>query len=72
MIYGGGHDTTFVPYPRKLKPRNALFINHYMSCYQCLWSCPYRKSKLDPFPCIEKVDQEKVWKSLKNFLPKAN
>jgi len=72
MIYGGGHDTTFVPYPRALKPRNALFINHYMDCYQCLWSCPYRKSKLDPFPCIEKVNTQKVWRSLKSFLPKVN
>jgi ADP-heptose:LPS heptosyltransferase len=68
MIYGGGHDTTFVPYPRELKVRNALFVNYYMDCYQCLWSCPYRESKLEPFPCIEKVNTQKVWSSLKRFL----
>ena len=61
VIVGGGHFTSFVPYPAEVCPDNARFIYEVMDCYHCFWRCHKRKSKFDVFPCVEAIAVDDVW-----------
>jgi len=61
VIVGGGHFTSFVPYPPNVCPENARFIYEVMDCYHCFWRCHKRASKFDVFPCVAAIPVEAVW-----------
>lgn len=62
VIVGGGHFTSFVPYPECVSPGNARFIYETMECYHCFWRCHKRASKHDVFPCVAAIPAGDVWK----------
>ncbi len=72
MICGGGHDTTFVPFPPEIRPPTAHFVNYPMDCYFCLWSCPCRESPGDVFPCVEGISEDRVWAAFEKLVPARN
>ncbi len=61
VIVGGGHFSSFVPYPEKICPANARFVDHKMDCYHCFWRCPKRATKFDVFPCVRDVTVDQAW-----------
>jgi len=61
VIVGGGHFTSFVPYPDSVCPPNARFIYELMDCYHCFWRCDKRDSKFDVFPCVAAIPADNVW-----------
>ncbi len=61
VIVGGGHFTSFVPYPKNVCPENARFIFAMMDCYHCFWRCHKRNSKFDVFPCVSAIAVDDVW-----------
>jgi ADP-heptose:LPS heptosyltransferase len=71
VIVGGGHFGSFVPYPPGVTPPNARFVFHEMSCYHCFWRCPYRETKQDVFPCVDKVETGEVWAAVDGLLGQA-
>ena len=69
VIVGGGHFSSFVPYPREVTPPGARFVYHEMPCYHCFWRCHLRASRFDVFPCISAVDVDAVWRAATALLP---
>ncbi|MEX0695271.1 MAG: glycosyltransferase family 9 protein [Rhodospirillales bacterium] len=61
VIVGGGHFTSFVPYPKNICPDNARFIHAMMDCYHCFWRCHKRNSKFEVFPCVQAIAVDDVW-----------
>jgi ADP-heptose:LPS heptosyltransferase len=61
MIYGGGHASSFMPYPEAYRSPKTRFVNHWMACYHCLWICDKRVSDRDAFPCVASVTVDDVW-----------
>jgi len=61
VIVGGGHFTSFVPYPTAITPNHAEFVYQQMDCYHCFWRCHKRHSKFDVFPCVEAISVDTVW-----------
>lgn len=61
VIVGGGHFTSFVPYPENVCPANARFIYETMECYHCFWRCHKRSSKVEVFPCVAAIPADDVW-----------
>ena len=61
VIVGGGHFTSFVPYPAAITPNHAEFVYEQMDCYHCFWRCHKRHSKFDVFPCVEAISVDTVW-----------
>jgi len=61
VIVGGGHFTSFVPYPKSICPANARFIYEIMDCYHCFWRCHKRASKFQVFPCVAAIPVDEVW-----------
>lgn len=61
VIVGGGHFTSFVPYPSEAMPENARFVYEVMECYHCFWRCHKRGSKFEVFPCVAAIPVERVW-----------
>lgn len=61
VIVGGGHFTSFVPYPESACPDNARFIYKQMDCYHCFWRCDKRASKFEVFPCVAAIPADDVW-----------
>ncbi|CAA7622006.1 glycosyltransferase family 9 protein [Magnetospirillum sp. UT-4] len=68
LIAGGGHFGCFVPYPEQIRPAGAVFLNHAMDCYHCLWVCPKRASRQDAFPCVAGVSVEQAWEAIDGVL----
>ncbi len=69
VIVGGGHFTSFVPYPADAMPANARFVYRVMDCYHCFWRCHKRRGKTEVFPCVSAVDIEQVWDAAKELMP---
>jgi ADP-heptose:LPS heptosyltransferase len=65
LIAGGGHYGCFVPYPQEIRPAKAVFLNHEMDCYHCLWVCPKRASRSDAFPCVAGVTVDQAWDAVR-------
>lgn len=61
VIVGGGHFTSFIPYPEDVCPKNAKFVYEVMDCYHCFWRCHKRESKHDVFPCVSAIAIDDVW-----------
>ncbi len=68
VLVGGGHFSSFFPYPPNLTPSTTRFISYKMPCYHCFWRCTKRDSKRSPFPCIESIGVEQVWSESKKIL----
>jgi len=72
VIVGGGHFTSFVPYPPEASPANARFLHEHMDCYHCFWRCHKRASKFDVFPCVSAISTDRVWATCKNLTGAAD
>jgi len=68
VIIGGGHFSSFVPYPKEVVLKDARFVYQKMECYHCFWSCHKRSDNLQTFPCISSVDEKQVWFACKDLL----
>lgn len=68
VVVGGGHFTSFVPYPDHVCPPNARFIYEVMDCYHCFWRCHKRASKYDVFPCVAAIPVDNVWEQSKSLI----
>jgi ADP-heptose:LPS heptosyltransferase len=60
LIVGGGHYTSFMPYPPPLTPPRVRFVYHEMPCYYCLWKCTQPHEAGASFPCVETVTVDEV------------
>ncbi|MCW9036076.1 MAG: glycosyltransferase family 9 protein [Rhodospirillales bacterium] len=60
VIVGGGHFTSFVPYPPEQTPEQVRFVHEEMDCYHCFWRCDKRQNPKDSFPCVEAVPLQTV------------
>ena len=67
-LLGGGHYKRFVPYPASL---NDLFlpevVSYKMKCFNCNWNCVYDLKQNEPYPCIQKIQTDKVINVIKNI-----
>ena len=68
VVVGGGHFTSFVPYPAEVTPANARFVFETMECYHCFWRCHKRASKFDVFPCVSAVTPDRVWQACEDLI----
>ncbi len=68
VIVGGGHFTSFVPYPDHVCPDNARFVFEVMDCYHCFWRCHKRTNKYEVFPCVAEISVEQVWEQSQSLL----
>ena len=68
VVVGGGHFTSFVPYPDHVCPDNARFVYEVMDCYHCFWRCHKRTSKHDVFPCVSAITVDQVWDASASLL----
>lgn len=68
VIVGGGHFSSFVPYPDAVCPPTAQFVYEKMDCYHCFWRCHKRASKYDVFPCISVVSMDAVWEACEGVI----
>lgn len=71
VIVGGGHFTSFVPYPDDVCPENARFVYETMDCYHCFWRCHKRDSKFDVFPCVAAVSADAAWSVCEQLIDAA-
>jgi ADP-heptose:LPS heptosyltransferase len=60
VIVGGGHFTSFVPYPPAVTPAGARFVYRERACFHCFWSCTEPHEPGHAFPCIDGVGQAEV------------
>jgi ADP-heptose:LPS heptosyltransferase len=68
VIVGGGHFSSFVPYPEHVCPVNARFVYQVMDCYHCFWRCHKRANKFQVFPCVAAIPVDKVWEQSQRLL----
>ncbi len=72
-IVGGGHPGRFLPYPETVAaPVRARHAATYMPCYGCRWVCRFEVRKGEPFPCIERVTTEQVWRQVALLLEETH
>lgn len=55
VIVGGGHFTSFVPYPEALTPPQVRFVWRELPCYHCFWLCTRPHAAGASYPCLEAV-----------------
>lgn len=67
VVVGGGHFSSFFPYPDGVAPETARFVYREMECYHCFWRCPKRPTKYDTFPCIEAITVDQVWRAVEDL-----
>jgi ADP-heptose:LPS heptosyltransferase len=60
VILGGGHFTSFVPYPAALAPRMVRFLWREMPCYHCFWRCTQPRAAGASYPCLQAVTVAQV------------
>ena len=60
VILGGGHFTSFVPYPPDLTPPRARFVWRELPCYHCFWACTQPHERGESFPCMAAVSFDDV------------
>lgn len=67
-VLGGGHFGRFHPYLREscLNPPQAVF--EPMTCFGCQWRCEFDRPAGAPFPCVERVSQDQVIRTLRAIL----
>jgi ADP-heptose:LPS heptosyltransferase len=60
VLVGGGHFTSFVPYPAPLTPSRVRFLWRELACYHCFWNCTEPHKPGNSFPCLEAISFERV------------
>lgn len=55
VVVGGGHFTSFVPYPPEVTPPSLRFVFHERRCFHCFWNCTEPHEEGRSFPCIAAV-----------------
>jgi ADP-heptose:LPS heptosyltransferase len=55
VIVGGGHFTSFVPYPAALTPPQVRFVWQELPCYHCFWLCTQPHAAGASYPCLDAV-----------------
>ena len=60
VIVGGGHFTSFVPYPEALTPPQVRFVWHELPCYHCFWLCTQPHAAGASYPCLDAVSVAQV------------
>ncbi len=60
VIVGGGHFTSFVPYPAEVTPSCVRFVFRERACFHCFWNCTEPHAKGHAFPCIESLGEAEV------------
>lgn len=68
VIVGGGHFSSFVPYPDKIRPIHVKFAFEEMPCYHCFWNCNKRENKLESFPCVSAISPDNIWKQTEELI----
>lgn len=72
VVVGGGHFTSFVPYPDEQTPATVRFVSHAMECFHCFWRCHKRDDPKDSFPCVAAVDVEAVHQACRDVIGAAD
>ncbi len=60
VIVGGGHFTSFVPYPPDLTPAGTRFVFRERACFHCFWNCTEPHTTGHSFPCIGAISEAEV------------
>lgn len=60
VIVGGGHFTSFVPYPDALRPPQVRFVWRELPCYHCFWNCTQPHAAGASYPCLAVVPAAQV------------
>jgi len=60
VILGGGHFTSFVPYPRNVTPPKVRFVFRERHCFHCFWNCTEPHEQGRSFPCIGAIGETEV------------
>lgn len=57
-ITSGGEYNSYCDYPEKHAKNLLIVSSNDKSCYNCVWSCIYKKPDNTPFPCLSSVSVE--------------
>lgn len=68
VIVGGGHFTSFVPYPPEVTPTGARFVFRERSCFHCFWNCTEPHEPGRSFPCIDAIGEADVLAAVDSVL----
>lgn len=68
VIVGGGHFTSFVPYPAAVTPPRTRFVYRELACFHCFWNCTEPHEKGRSFPCLDAVGEAEVLASIDELL----
>lgn len=68
VLVGGGHFSSFVPYPETVCPPTAQFLHVEMDCYHCFWNCHLRENDQQSFPCVAANSADRVRSTLQDLL----
>jgi ADP-heptose:LPS heptosyltransferase len=60
VLVGGGHFTSFVPYPAELTGKRVRFVWRELACYHCFWLCTQPHRAGDSYPCLQTVTVARV------------
>jgi ADP-heptose:LPS heptosyltransferase len=60
VIVGGGHFTSFVPYPAEVTRASLHFVFRERACFHCFWNCTEPHREGEAFPCIGAISLEDV------------
>jgi len=60
VLVGGGHFTSFLPYPAALTPLQVRFVWHELPCYHCFWLCTQPHAAGASYPCLAAVSLAQV------------
>jgi ADP-heptose:LPS heptosyltransferase len=60
VIVGGGHFTSFVPYPPEVTPAEMRFVFRERFCFHCFWNCTEPHEPGRSFPCIDAIGEAEV------------
>ncbi len=71
VVVGGGHFSSFVPYPPEATPSTARFVYKELDCYHCFWRCHLRAKDTDVFPCVDAVGVDAVWSACRDLMSDA-
>ncbi len=71
VIVGGGHFTSFVPYPPAVTPDKVRFVYRELACYHCFWNCTQPHRPGSSFPCIDAVEPGAVLAAVDTVLGEA-
>ena len=66
VIVGGGHFTSFVPYPAALTPPQVRFVWRELPCYHCFWNCTAAARGGRQLPMLAAVSVAQVWTPPRN------